>query len=129
MAYRAAGLQVNRGDRQATLEEWQVIFLMQATIKSRNAYSSDTRRGPPFLTPGPSPVSLHVIKAYYNVVLSSITLRKAAWVRIISHTLSRLVCSIAAAIPCEDRPWGDDLLVSRYWWCCPPCSSPNLNPS
>lgn len=76
---------------------------MQATIKSRKAYSSDTRWGPPFLNPGPSPVSLHVIKAYYIGISWSVTWRKAVWVRIITHTLSRLVCSIAAAIPCEDR--------------------------
>lgn len=76
---------------------------MQATIKFRKPDLSDT--GSKWVpAPLPSPISVHVIKASDIGALASVTLRKVVWAKIITHTLSRLVCLVAAAISCEDRP-------------------------
>lgn len=100
MAYRAAGFQVTEGGRPS--QRWQAINagydqVSKARFERRGL---EWAAGPLAL---PSPVSVHVIKASYIGVLASITLKKVVRAKIITRTLSQLVCSVAAAIPCEDR--------------------------
>lgn len=97
MAYRAAGLQVTEGagHRRA----WQTINAGYDQVsKARFERATRARSGLRLPLPLPSPVSVHVIKASYIGVLASIILRKVLRVQIITHTISQLVCSIAAAI-------------------------------